>query len=70
MTNVTTLPKTLIQQVREEAEAQLKKELTDKAKTALIKKLRDWDTAKKIVANIEREIADLEKSIEDGSFSG
>lgn len=59
-----------IKAVKAEAAKQINEENTAKAKTALVKKLRDLDSATKIVANIKREIADLEASIVDGSFAG
>lgn len=57
-----------IKKVAEEARAEIAKEKAEKAKTALVKKLRDLDAAKRVVANIEREVKDLEESIADGSF--
>lgn len=57
-----------IKKVKEEARKQIADEAAAKAKTALVGKLRALDSAKKVVSNIEREIADLEQSIEDGSF--
>lgn len=56
--------------VREQAEEELKAERSKSAKEALKIKLRELDRAKAIVANIERQIADLEESIGDGSFAG
>jgi len=58
-----------IKKVKEEAHAEVAKEKSEKAKSALVKKLRDLENAKNIVRNIEREISDLEASIEDGSFA-
>lgn len=55
--------------IKAEANKQINDEITKKAKDALVKKLRDLAGAKAIVANIEREILDLEASIEDGSFT-
>lgn len=49
-----------------------RKEIADeqaaKAKTALVKKLRELSVAEDVVKNIKRSIEDLEKSITDGSF--
>ena len=56
--------------IRQEAELEVAKEVNEKAKVALVKKIRELETAKAIVANIERAIDDLEHSITDGSFSG
>ena len=67
MSNVANItPKT----IREQAEEELKAERSKIAKEALKIKLRELDRAKAIVANIERQIADLEESIGDGSFAG
>ena len=67
MSNVANItPKT----IREQAEEELKAERSKTAKEALKIKLRELDRAKAIVANIERQIADLEESIDDGSFAG
>ncbi len=56
--------------VKTEAQKEINKERTDKAKAALVKKLRELATAEDVVANIKRSIADLEQSIVDGSFAG
>ena len=67
MSNIANItPKT----IREQAEEELKAERSKTAKEALKIKLRELDRAKAIVANIERQIADLEESIGDGSFAG
>lgn len=57
-----------IKKIQQEARAEIAKEQGEKAKTALVKKLRDLASAQAIVRNIEREVADLEASIADGSF--
>lgn len=57
-----------IKKVEEDAKAEIAKEKAEKAKTALVKKLRERDSAQAIVANIDREIEDLKASIADGSF--
>ena len=57
-----------IKSVKEEANKQIAEEEAKKAKEALVKKLRALNDARMIVRNIEREIADLEASIADGSF--
>jgi hypothetical protein len=57
-----------IKKVKEDARAEIAKEQGEKAKSALVKKLRDLSNAQNIVRNIEREVADLEASIADGSF--
>jgi hypothetical protein len=57
-----------INAVKSQARAEIAKENGEAAKAALVKKLRELDSAERIVANIKREIADLEQSIADGSF--
>lgn len=59
-----------INKVEAEAKAEIAKEQAEKAKTALVKKLRELEAAKSVVSNIERSIADLKASIWDGSFVG
>ena len=58
-----------LKKVKEDARAEIAKEFGDKVKTALVKKMRDLANAQSIVKNIERDIADLEASIADGSFA-
>lgn len=58
-----------VKKVVAEARAEIAKEQGEKAKSALVKKLRDLSNAQNIVRNIEREITDLEASIADGSFT-
>ena len=57
-----------IKKVKAEANAEIVKERTEKAKTALVKALRELESAKDVVRNAERKVADLEASIADGSF--
>lgn len=59
-----------IKAVEDEAKAEIHKEIQGKATKALVKKLRDLESAKQIVRNIEREIDDLKASIAEGSFVG
>jgi hypothetical protein len=59
-----------IKLAKEAANKQIAEEKAALATKALVKKLRELDAAKSIVKNIEREIADLEQSISDGSFTG
>lgn len=58
-----------IKAIKKAAQEELNNERTERVTAALKKKLRDLDNAKQIVANIERDIEDLEASIEDGSFA-
>lgn len=58
-----------IKAAKEAAVKEIAEEKAKKATAALVKKLRELDTARNIVRNIEREIQDLEQSIEDGSFA-
>lgn len=57
-----------INTVEQEARAIIAKESGEKAKNALVKKLRELAAAQSIVKNVEREIADPKQSIADGSF--
>lgn len=66
VSNITGTPS--LKDIKAQAQAEVNKELSAKAVAALKGKYRELDSAKKIVANIERAIADLEASIEDGSF--
>jgi len=59
-----------IKAIEQEAQSEINKEVTAKAKNALVKKLRDLENARGIVRNIEAEISDLKASIADGSFVG
>jgi len=59
-----------IKAIRTEARKAINDELATKAKAALVKKYRELSSAEQIVANVKREVADLEQSIEDGSFAG
>lgn len=59
-----------IKSIKEEAEREIREEATKKAKDAIKRKLRDLEAARAVVRNIEREVADLEASIADGSFVG
>lgn len=54
--------------VREQAELEVKQEQAKKGKEALKIKLRALVAAEGVVANLKREIDDLEASIADGSF--
>lgn len=59
-----------IKKVMDEANAEIGKERADKAKKALVTALRKLESSKQVVRNVEAEIADLQASIEDGSFVG
>lgn len=56
------------QGVLAKARQEVQEEIMKKAVEALKRKLRDQAAAKSVLANIDREIADLEQSIVDGSF--
>lgn len=58
-----------IKAVKAAAQKELSEERAKRVTAALKSKMRDLDNARQIVRNIEREIADLEASIEDGSFA-
>ena len=77
MSNVTPIdpnpidpPVSALAEIKRAAMEEVQKETSGKAKAALVRKYRDLDSARRVVANIEREISDLEASIEDGSFCG
>ncbi len=57
-----------INALEKEAQAEFAAEKTTRAKSALKSKLRELDTARGVVRNIERELDDLKQSIADGSF--
>lgn len=65
--NVTNLQ---IETLKKEVLDEIRNEDNAKAKAALKQKYKNLKAAKLIVANIEREILDLEQSITDGSFTG
>jgi hypothetical protein len=50
--------------LREMAAAELKKEIVDGAKTQIKNKMRDLHRARQVVANLERELSDLEEEIQ------
>jgi len=54
--------------IREQAELEVRQENAKKGKEALKIKLRALAAAQAVVANLTREIDDLEASIADGSF--
>ena len=58
-----------INQVMKDAELEVSKERSEKAKRALVSKLRALEAAKQVVRNVEAEIGDLKASIADGSFN-
>jgi len=53
--------------VREQAEAEVRKELADIAKGKMKKLLRDKAAAESVVKGIDLQIADLETQIKDGT---
>lgn len=63
--NLKTPEKSLSQIAREE----VNREKQDKGVKLLKDKYRDLDKAQTIVSNLEREIADLEKEIEQGNHA-
>jgi hypothetical protein len=69
MTNVTTL-KTPELSPREQAQAELDAEQRSKDVKTLKEKLRALASAKTVVANIEREIADIEAALAQGNDPG
>lgn len=65
MSNVTTLEKTL--SIREQAEAEVRKEQGAKALKLMTTKLRELAAAQAVVKGIELQITDLEQQIADGT---
>jgi hypothetical protein len=59
-----------IKGVAAQARKEVAEEQAKKAVMALKRRLTDLANAQQVVKNIEREIADLEASIADGSFPG
>jgi hypothetical protein len=59
-----------IKALKESVQKELGEEMASKAKAVLKSKYKQLESAKAVVRNTEREIADLEASIEDGSFTG
>jgi hypothetical protein len=66
MTKVTTIPPATMS-IREQAEAELRKELAEKAKAKMKDLLRQKDAALKVVAGIDAQIADYEAQIAEGT---
>lgn len=54
--------------IREQAEAEVRKELADKALFQMKAKLRELASAQAVVKGIELQIADLEAQITDGTL--
>jgi anti-sigma28 factor (negative regulator of flagellin synthesis) len=59
-----------IKAIEAEALKEISQEKADKAKKALVAKLRQLEAARQVVRNMEHEVADLKESIADGSFVG
>lgn len=51
------------------AEAELNEEVSEKAKIIVKRKLKELQSAKQMVKNIEREIEELAADINDGTFN-
>lgn len=68
MTNVTSINKDL--SPREQAQAELDAEQRAKDVRTLKEKLRALSAAKTVVANLEREVEDIEKAIAQGNEPG
>jgi hypothetical protein len=64
--NVTKIEKTLT--IREQAEAEVRKELAAKAVEKMKAKLRELAAAQAVVKGIELQINDLEQQIADGTL--
>jgi len=57
-----------IDQVKAQAQHEINKELSEKAVKLMKSKYKELKAAKTIVANLERELLDLEARINDGNF--
>ena len=57
-----------INTLKQEAQEEINEENNKKAKKAIKRKLREISDAKVIVANLERELEDIEASIVDGNL--
>ena len=68
MSNVTELPKTKAQEAIAAAVAELADEKLTKAVKILKAKLREQEEATVVLANIDREIVDLQEQIEQGNI--
>ena len=66
MSNVTQLPREL--SIREQAEAEVAKEMSEKAKGQMKVLLRQRAAAESVVKGIDLQIADLEQQIADGTL--
>jgi len=64
MTDIVVDAKAAIARARREVQEDLMKKAVDKLKA----KLKERDTASTVLANIDREIKDLELAIEQGNF--
>lgn len=54
--------------IRQQAQAELEQEYATKAKEKLKGKLRELNLARTTLANIEREISDLEQAVSQGNI--
>lgn len=57
-----------VDDIRAEAEAELRAERSKKAKDAIKSQLRVVDSARQVLENEQRKLADLEAQIADGSL--
>lgn len=57
-----------IKAVKEQAKADMARELAEKAKAALIKQMRVVETARQILRAEEMKLADIEQQIGDGTL--
>lgn len=57
-----------IKKVKEDAEEQVREERTAKAQAMLVNQMRVVETAKQVLANEQRRLADIETAIADGNI--
>lgn len=67
--SVSEMKQSKAQELLAEAQREIDEENSKRAKAALKSKLAALEVAKRVVANLEREIEDLSERIDDGSYS-
>lgn len=63
-----TMKKSILNEVRAQAQNELIEELKGKALKLYKQKLKEIETAETILANLKRELADLEERIDSGNI--
>lgn len=57
-----------VKAIRQQAEQEINKERTERAKTMLVRQMRALDAAREVVRAEELKLADLERQIQDGTL--